>query len=83
MSTENAGASAPSPTDGYPVMECTDQLNCLCWECESARVVNLRTTLIRCVRDGEMNATTRDEAKAAITHSYGTDRWLKVWGIDG
>ena len=83
MNTENAGASAPSPTDCYPVLECTDQLDCLCWGCESARVVNLRIMLIRCFRDGEMSPVMRAEAKAAITHSYGTDRWLEVWKIDG
>lgn len=75
--------SNSSATDCYPVMECTDQLNCLCWECEQARVVNLRTTLIRCIRDGEMNQAMRTEAVAIVTHSYGTNRWLNEWGIDG
>jgi len=76
-----AGGSNSTITEG-PVLECTDKLDCQCWECESARVVNLRTTLIRCIRDGEMNDEMREEATSMVTHSYGTDRWLQVWKMN-
>jgi len=65
-----------------PVLDCTDEGDCQCPECESARVCNLRVALIRCVRDGEMNLKMRQEAIAVVTHTYGTDKWLEGWNIN-